>query len=331
MPTDIDLDSYLAISEQAATEQWRAILDRVLARTGKRQAAFLPVETLLCFAASLIVDHRRYGSSSAPNAKEPVPALARLFKRPNSSILAKMANLDGSRAHGARFDQDVALHLGMVPELITHVYLVVLEAARSVGIGSELLPDFLELAGADGLQLLGQDELRGSDLRNEIEKRIDELKSHRKLTRKQLDETERVLEVKARIGQHRFSGDVLRNCGYQCVFCGFKPDHLPRSGLIIASHIKAWRSSSDEERLDVSNGLAACPTHDAAFDVGLLFVNGGLHIHESERLRSSVEADPGTATFFGRPPIRAMLLLPATAVQPGSEYLAWHRANVASI
>jgi hypothetical protein len=33
-----------------------------------------------------------------------VPSLARLFSRPPSSMLAKMANLDGSRSHGARCD-----------------------------------------------------------------------------------------------------------------------------------------------------------------------------------------------------------------------------------
>jgi putative restriction endonuclease len=36
--------------------------------------------------------------------------------------------------------------------------------------------------------------------------------------------------------------------------------------MLIASHIKPWRISTSTERLDVRNGLAACPTHDIAFD-----------------------------------------------------------------
>ena len=40
--------------------------------------------------------------------------------------------------------------------------------------------------------------------------------------------------------------------------------------MLVASHIKPWKDSSPRERLDHRNGLAACPTHDAAFDAGLL-------------------------------------------------------------
>jgi hypothetical protein len=35
---------------------------------------------------------------------EPVPSLGQLFARTPSSVLAKMANLDGSRSHGGRWD-----------------------------------------------------------------------------------------------------------------------------------------------------------------------------------------------------------------------------------
>jgi putative restriction endonuclease len=68
------------------------------------QAVFLPVETLLCLAVSFLVNHRRFGGSTAHLAPEPIPSLARLFSRPPSSILAKMANLDGSRSHGGKHD-----------------------------------------------------------------------------------------------------------------------------------------------------------------------------------------------------------------------------------
>ena len=84
-----------------AREQFRELLRRRPV-SGRRQADFLPVETLLCLAASFLVNHRQFGGATAHRAPEPVPSLAALFSRPPSSVLAKMANLDGSRSHGAK-------------------------------------------------------------------------------------------------------------------------------------------------------------------------------------------------------------------------------------
>ena len=33
------------------------------------------------------------------------------------------------------------------------------------------------------------------------------------------------------------------------------------------------------------NGVAACGVHDAAFDTGLITVNGGLRVHKAHRLK----------------------------------------------
>ena len=38
--------------------------------------------------------------------------------------------------------------------------------------------------------------------------------------------------------------------------------------FLIASHIKPWSQSNNQERLDVNNGLLFCPNHDALFDKG---------------------------------------------------------------
>src|ERR1700734_1265726 len=127
-----------------------------------RQVTFLPVETLLCLAASFLVNHRHFGGTTAHQAPEPVPSLARLFSRPPSSVLAKMANLDGSRSHGGRWDVLAGAMLRNDPARFTDVYRVLLHAARAEGIGTDCLPDFLgfENGGAPGL--LGQEEDRKS-------------------------------------------------------------------------------------------------------------------------------------------------------------------------
>lgn len=52
---------------------------------------------------------------------------------------------------------------------------------------------------------------------------------------------------------------IEREC--KCVLCGGTD---PR--VLIASHIKPWSASTNEERLDVNNGLLFCPNHDALFD-----------------------------------------------------------------
>lgn len=91
-----ELADYLDLTPDQARGQFRELLARRPVSEG-RQVAFRPVETLLCLGASFLVNHWHFGGSTAHRAPEPVPALARLFSRPPSSVLAKMANLDGSR------------------------------------------------------------------------------------------------------------------------------------------------------------------------------------------------------------------------------------------
>src|SRR5579859_7818048 len=126
---------------------------------GRRQVAFLPTETLLCLAASFLVSHRHFGGATAHQAPEPVPALAGLFSRPPSSVLAKMANMDGSRSHGARWDALAGAMLRDDPARFSRIYRILLQAARAEGIGAGRLPDFLELEHGGELALLGQEEL----------------------------------------------------------------------------------------------------------------------------------------------------------------------------
>jgi 3-hydroxyisobutyrate dehydrogenase-like beta-hydroxyacid dehydrogenase len=137
------LNDYLHLRRSAARKQWRSIEARQVA-VGRCQDGFLPVETLLCLAAGRLVNHRHYGASTSHLADEPVPTLARLFRRPESSILAKMASLDGSRSHGARFEVDVASYLRAKELEFMALYRLILAAARDVGVTEQRLPDFLQ-------------------------------------------------------------------------------------------------------------------------------------------------------------------------------------------
>lgn len=61
---------------------------------------------------------------------------------------------------------------------------------------------------------------------------------------------------------------MLQERDSKCALCG-----VTHPAFLIASHIKPWSDSTNQERLDVDNGLLLCPNHDALFDKGLITFN----------------------------------------------------------
>jgi putative restriction endonuclease len=319
-----DVADYLELTVSQARDQFRALLVRRPVQSG-RQVTFLPVETLLCLAASFLVNHRHFGGTTAHRAPEPVPSLARLCSRPPSSVLAKMANLDGSRSHGGRWDVLAGAMLREDPARFSVIYRILLHAARAEGIGPARLPDFLGLEQGGELALLGQEELDVSVLEAALR---DQVRQHHDTNVWSDLQTERILLAAARVGQHVFARQVLANCGSRCVFCGLRPASFGATRMLLAGHIKPWKDSSPVERLDPRNGLAACPAHDVAFDTGMLTVNGGLRIHLARQLADAIQADPLARQYYGKPPLREVILLPDGAQAPARKYLDWHRQKI---
>jgi putative restriction endonuclease len=85
---------------------------------------------------------------------------------------------------------------------------------------------------------------------------------------------------------------VLNNWGSRCVFCGFSPPH------------------------------------DVAFDTGLQTVNGRLRIHVARSLADAVRTDHMARQYYGQPPLRESLFLPAGTLAPAPKYLDWHRQKI---
>lgn len=111
------MTDYLDLTRAKARWQFQTVLNcSCLVSEGERQTIFLPVETLLCFAASYVVNHRKFDDSTAHLEPEPVPLLAQLLCRRPASILAKMANLDNSRPNGGRWDAEVGTRLRDEPQ-----------------------------------------------------------------------------------------------------------------------------------------------------------------------------------------------------------------------
>jgi len=305
------------------------MLQRHAPAPGHRQVPFNRVETLLCYGLFYVLDPHRFGGANIATVPPVVKTLAAFFRRTPGSIISKMLNLDGSRLHSAREEPWLFASLAAAPALYRVLYQNILTTARTLSITPDILPDFLPAfsPSEQAEALVGQDDLPPSTatLLVGLEETLNVLDQTFALG-DQL--TEKLVEHKIRLAQHRFAFNVLQNCGNTCVFCGFAPHTLPRhSGLLRASHIKPWAVSSDHERVDVRNGLAACPMHDAAFDEGYLTVNGGYRIHQASVLRESVAHDQGVLPYFGTI-LRPSLLLPQHAQKPGRAYLLYHQAHI---
>lgn len=80
----------------------------------------------------------------------------------------------------------------------------------------------------------------------------------------QLSTTEKTVLVNTRMGQGHFRSKLIDMWG-GCAVTGFK-----NTQLLLASHIKPWRDSNNEERLDKFNGLLLLPNLDKAFDLGFI-------------------------------------------------------------
>ncbi len=94
----------------------------------------------------------------------------------------------------------------------------------------------------------------------------------------EITETEKEQVIKSRIGQSVFKKALLireKKCG----LCGITDERF-----LVASHIKPWSESNNQERLDVNNGFLLCPNHDALFDKGYISFNNDGRILISENL-----------------------------------------------
>lgn len=126
-----------------------------------------------------------------------------------------------------------------------------------------------------------------------------------------LNKTERYRIVKSRIGQGIFK-DILLEFDCRCKIC-----ELDNEKFLIASHIKPWKDSNDDERLNFFNGFLLCPNHDSLFDKGYISFteNGSIIISESLNKKTS-------SLMNVNPKIKI-------TIQKGHEkYLEWHRENV---
>ena len=78
------------------------------------------------------------------------------------------------------------------------------------------------------------------------------------------DETKRQEIRRARYGQGKYREQLLEQCRY-CPFTMIADERL-----LIASHIKPWAASDDDEKIDPYNGYILSPLYDKLFDKGFI-------------------------------------------------------------
>jgi putative restriction endonuclease len=326
----LELRDYLDLTIADAEQQWRLVVRRSWMPAGSRQVDFLPIETLLCFGLGLIGNRSASGNINISERSPAAVKVARTVKRTPKSLAAKLANLDGRRPNSAKNERVLWAALSNQLAHFEVLYEVVMEAARRVGLDDEMVPDFLGLEVAALSAVIEADRVSTNDLRESIENEIRIWSDAH--PDDDLLETERAILGTARVGQQQFARKVLTNAGFACVFCGlsFKAAGLPSSRMLVASHIKPWRHSVYSERLDPLNGLAACPTHDAAFDALLITVMPDLTIRPSTKMLHAIDSDPAVAQHFGEAGMAPSLLLGPGGTRPMEVYLKWHREAMMS-
>jgi hypothetical protein len=81
---------------------------------------------------------------------------------------------------------------------------------------------------------------------------------------KQLENTEKARLINTRMGQGQFRSDLIQYW-QGCALTQYK-----QLQFLVASHIKPWRVSSHQERLNLYNGLLLLANVDKAFDLGYI-------------------------------------------------------------
>ena len=129
---------------------------------------------------------------------------------------------------------------------------------------------------------------------------------------KTLDKTEQEQIVVSRLGQGSFRRNVIRLWG-SCSVTG-----LQSVTLLRASHIKPWKDSNNQERLNPFNGLLLIPDYDFLFDRGYITFQNNGSVNISQRL------SPFARKVFG---IDDELQLRSDFPE-NKEYLNFHRSEV---
>ncbi len=128
--------------------------------------------------------------------------------------------------------------------------------------------------------------------------------------------TERSGLVTSRVGQGAYRKSILHRWSYRCAATGYNDTRI-----LIASHIHSWKDSTDDQRLDVDNGILLSPDYDALFDKHII------SFEDSGKIILANEYDKGELLnlgITGRERINNLTV-------GNKEYLEMHRKELAGL
>ena len=126
--------------------------------------------------------------------------------------------------------------------------------------------------------------------------------------------------VKQRINQGFFRNSVLACYNGACCITG-----LCNNELLIASHIKPWKDSDPNEKVNPSNGLLLNALHDKAFDRGLITVDTDYKIIISKNISDICDNESVKRYFLYYE--NKKINLPEKFM-PCKEFLEYHNNNI---
>jgi hypothetical protein len=126
----------------------------------------------------------------------------------------------------------------------------------------------------------------------------------------EIENTSKTIQQTIRVGQEKFRRNLLDDISF-CPITG-----ITDRRILTASHIKPWRVSNNEERLDKNNGFIFSPTIDKLFDIGLITFENNKSLLVSKAL------DKSNIISIGIEPKRIYDNLP---IENRIQYLEYHR------
>lgn len=133
------------------------------------------------------------------------------------------------------------------------------------------------------------------------------------LLKEDVKDTSKSIQTKIRIGQNKFRQNLLKFLK-SCPITG-----IDETRILLASHIKPWALSSNEERLDIHNGFIFSPTIDKLFDNGLITFENNKELIISPLLTIK------NIQLIGIEAGKKYIKLP---VENRLNYLEYHRSNI---
>lgn len=118
---------------------------------------------------------------------------------------------------------------------------------------------------------------------------------------------------RARKGQGEYRKQLL----HQCPYCPITMVSDER--VLIASHIKPWAKSTNEEKIDPHNGFMLTPTFDYLFDRGFLSFTNDKRTMLSPFLSKMTYAKLGISDHK---------IIPYLPIEGREDYLKYHRENI---